>query len=229
MATKPRMPAASGFLDGGGLSVPAVNFLSDIERRLSESLKAQLDEELGGERGSILHYGEDGWSFLAPGNGGDVLTSGGVGADVAWAAPTANSWVRVGSVRTVTGVEDFTNLGAYQEIIVAYKNVTSTGIGFRQILVSTDNGSTFLNSSGDYHALATTPSDVSSMQFSTSAEEARSGALHITGFNKTSVKVAFSSQSSWLIGTSSPLNAIRLRDSVGTPNGGTIEILGLPG
>lgn len=46
---------------------------------------SDLDNAFGATRGNILFRGSAGWVVLAPGSVGDTLTSGGGGADVAWA------------------------------------------------------------------------------------------------------------------------------------------------
>lgn len=45
-----------------------------------------LDSAFGSTRGNVLFRGASGWVVLGPGNSGDVLTSGGAGADVSWLA-----------------------------------------------------------------------------------------------------------------------------------------------
>lgn len=73
-----------------------------------QSLSALLDSSFGSTRGSILYRGASGWTPLAPGSAGQVLTSAGAGADVAWGAgggggslgrvpffgPTGGTWSR---------------------------------------------------------------------------------------------------------------------------------------
>jgi len=50
------------------------------------TLTALLDALLGSAQGTVAFRGAAGWEGLAPGAAGDVLTSGGAGADVSWAA-----------------------------------------------------------------------------------------------------------------------------------------------
>ena len=69
----------------GSSAVPAANGLSAI-----------IDAIIGNTRGSVLYRGASAWSALAPGSSGNVLTSGGVGADPSWTA--------VGGTGTVTSV-----------------------------------------------------------------------------------------------------------------------------
>lgn len=59
----------------GGSAVPVANTLSDI-----------IDACIGNTQGSLLYRGASSWSALAPGTAGQVLTSGGAGANPSWAA-----------------------------------------------------------------------------------------------------------------------------------------------
>lgn len=49
------------------------------------NIQALLDS-IGSTRGDVLFRGAGGWSVLAPGTAGQVLTTGGAGADPSWAA-----------------------------------------------------------------------------------------------------------------------------------------------
>jgi hypothetical protein len=49
------------------------------------TLSAVLDT-LGNARGDIIFRGASGWTVLAPGTNGQVLTTGGVGADLSWSS-----------------------------------------------------------------------------------------------------------------------------------------------
>ena len=64
-----------------------------------------------------------------------------------WAS--AGSWTYSSDVANV----DFTGLGSYNELAILLRNVTGSAANIRQLLVSTDGGSSFLNASGDYVAI----------------------------------------------------------------------------
>ena len=50
---------------------------------------SMLDTAFGSTQGGILYRGAASWTFLAPGGSGNILTSGGAGADPSWVPPTA--------------------------------------------------------------------------------------------------------------------------------------------
>lgn len=56
-----------------------------------EVTAAQVLAWIGNTQGQILHRDGSGWTVLSPGSDGDVLTSGGAGANVAWEAPSGGS------------------------------------------------------------------------------------------------------------------------------------------
>lgn len=68
-----------------------------------------LLDSISNVRGSVLYRGAAGWAALAPGTSGDVLTTGGVGADPAWAAGGGGSNV----VETWPAVMSSNDTGAF--------------------------------------------------------------------------------------------------------------------
>ncbi len=78
--------AQSGVLAGNGAGVATA---TAIGAQISTAI-----DLIGSMRGSVLYRGAAGWSILAPGTSGYVLTSAGAGADPAWSPE--------GSVGTVT-------------------------------------------------------------------------------------------------------------------------------
>lgn len=66
-------------------------------------LSAIIDRAIGSVRGSMLYRGNSAWSALGPGTAGQVLTTGGTGADPAWGAAS-------GGAGTITGVTAGTGL-----------------------------------------------------------------------------------------------------------------------
>lgn len=76
----------------GGSAVPIGNTLSAV-----------LDAVLGTTQGDVIYRGAAGWAALGPGTSGNVLTTGGAGADPAWA-------VAPGGAGTVTSVTAGTGL-----------------------------------------------------------------------------------------------------------------------
>lgn len=68
------------------------------------TLSALVDASISNTRGTVLYRGASGWSGLVPGTSGQVLVSGGSGADPAWG--TASS----GTMSSLTG--DVTSAGS---------------------------------------------------------------------------------------------------------------------
>ena len=62
----------------GGSASPAANTLTQV-----------LDATAGNAQGSIIYRGASAWTALAPGTAGQVLTTGGTGADPSWGAGSA--------------------------------------------------------------------------------------------------------------------------------------------
>ena len=52
-----------------------------------------LDSSFSSTRGAILYRGVSGWAALGPGTSGQVLQTGGAGADPSWAAATSSTSV----------------------------------------------------------------------------------------------------------------------------------------
>lgn len=69
-----KINAGTGLTGGGDLSQ---------DRTLNADVQELLDG-ISSTRGVILYRGASGWAALAPGTAGQVLTSGGAGADPHW-------------------------------------------------------------------------------------------------------------------------------------------------
>lgn len=140
-----------------------------------------------------------------------------------------NSWTFSTNVAQV----DFTGLAGYSDVRVLVRNVTMTGSGLRAVRVSTNNGSTFLATSGDYVSVASTGVETASTLINghvTASTSARSCEVEICGFNLTAPK-AVQMQTrvdvrTVIIPTSSALNAVRVFDGTGGTNltGGSIYV-----
>lgn len=163
--------------------------------------------------------GEDAW--MIPGPQGPAGSSGG-------------SWSHI-ATRTCTGnaQEDFTDLGSYTEILVVCQAIVKSVSGVTSVRVSTDNGSTFLSSSGDYHNMTTGGVATTTFLFifthTTNATAARTSSCLIKNFNGSTPKYAFTTAASseWFIPSTTSFNAIRvLGNGGGNLNTGTIYIYG---
>lgn len=191
------------------------------------ALSARIDEQFGSARGSLLMRGAFLWAPLVPGTSGHFLKSNGAGADLAFAEVPAPRWTLI-ETRAVNGNEDFTDLGSYSEVFVVLNGVTASSSGIRAAGVSIDNGASFL-AVGDYIAfagdgVAGLPERIS--LHATQSSLSRYSFLHIKGFNLTGApKLATTiTTTTFLIPTTSALNAVRIGNTNGTPNGGTIYV-----
>lgn len=88
------LPAATASIRGG-VTVPAGGGLA----LSGDALALHLDD-LGATQGDVLYRGASGWAALAPGGAGQVLQSGGAGANPSWATPSA------GGATTLDGLSD---------------------------------------------------------------------------------------------------------------------------
>lgn len=155
-------------------------------------------------------------------------TGGGGGA---W--ELADSWTYSVDVANV----DFTGLSGYSEIRVNIVDVTLSVSGIRQVLVSTDNGSTFLNTSGDYRQTDPAGSTTNAAGVgvhATASTLARSGQLVIVGFNTATANKPFdratrTDSTTGHVVTATALDALRVIGSGGgNLTGGSIYVWGRP-
>lgn len=183
--------------------------------------------------GDIIYGGASGTpTRLAAGSNGQVLA---LAAGIpAWIAPTT-SWEAVASWTYASDVAnvDFTNLGVYSELMVVGTDISASVSGVRALIVSTDNGSTFYNTSGNYTGLATTgiPTPAAWVDTHDSGTSAirsfivRMEMCDITSTHKvitktSGLKVKFTA-------STSPINAIRIYSTAsGNLTGGTIYVYG---
>ncbi|CEF48251.1 unnamed protein product [uncultured bacterium] len=100
-----------GALPAGGLpSIPGHTMLANAggstAAASATSMSAMLDASFGATRGGLMARGAAAWQYLAPGAAGQVLTSGGAGADLTWTTPTSggaeSTIVAESSVSTAT-------------------------------------------------------------------------------------------------------------------------------
>lgn len=156
-----------------------------------------------------------------------------------WAVPSVSgggAWTFIGTSAPVAGSNvDFTNLSGYNEILAICRLITADASAIRYLSVSTDNGGTFLTSSGDYinvDVSGVEANDVSIAFHGTPTASARTGWIIISNFNvATYPKTAFApiraaSVNSCIIPTTSALNAVRFRLSAGTFTGGNLYLFG---
>lgn len=198
-----------------------------------EDLTALLDALFGTAEGTIIARGASAWDKLDPADGYLKNTSG----VLSWGAVSAPPQWELISTTTVSGVTSITGLGGYQELLLIFVGITQSATGALYLLASTNNGSSFMSSSGNYWSTVVngSKSDTAQIDLTTSATtSAIYTAARIIGPNLATPKLVDVSTGSTsfvnqFISTTSAVNAFQMLSSgVGTPNGGTIYALGLP-
>lgn len=127
---------------------------------------------------------------------------------------------------------DFIGLATYNEIMVVSKDIAKNS-AVTQMLVSTDNGATFLNASGDYISVDASGIGANDTTMSCSGNNASTHHLcrTIALFNTVAPKPSWlwnanAANASYMIPTATALNAIRLRTHQSTFTGGTVRVYG---
>jgi hypothetical protein len=167
--------------------------------------------------------GEDG----EPGSFIQIINNvGGGGGSAAWELIAEQ--VAAGAVNY-----DFIDLGGYNEIRVVLQDTTPSAAVEVTMIVSIDNGASFLTGLGDYKAISQTGvvTDTTGLRFyNGSSATARNGQVTIMGFNMAAIKVAISGFNDVFymrqIRVASALNAIRVRVTSGVISSGTIWVFG---
>lgn len=232
----PRMPDAKDCIGPDGKFTPAfVRFLQDLSDP-DKMLAEMMDRAFGSTRGSILYRGASGWAILAPNTAGYFLKDGGVGADPSYAAVPNTGLLEFIETRAVDGDEIF-DVSAYNSVRFIGRAVTSSSSGSRRLQVSTDGGSTYLSSSGDYVLIdpATGTESNGTLIALIAADSALARGFDVTiyGINLAAAKGVLVSTiaagtSPWrYIPTTSAITHVKFFNSVGTPNGGNIDFYGI--
>jgi hypothetical protein len=161
-----------------------------------------------------------------PANHAQLLLAEGSSLGREWTL--ANSWTWSTNVANV----DFTGLGSFGEIRVRLDAVTSSGAGIRQVQVSDDNGLTFYSTTSDYRSVDATGVEAGVATINahlTGSASARSGEVwisvcHLTGRKVALCETILTAPFVVLPTTTSVINAVRVKDSVGNLSGGSVEI-----
>lgn len=159
---------------------------------------------------------------------GHVTISGGTSP---WVQVSGSPWTYSSDVAAV----DFTGLSGYSEILVQVVEVTLSVSGLRLVRVSSDNGATFLSTSGDYQSTVSAGTSSAATGIGvheTSATAARSGLARLWGFNVAVANRPFdrptrTDVTTGYIPDATAFNAIRIVGSAGgNLTGGTIYVWG---
>ena len=124
---------------------------------------------------------------------------------------------------------DYTDLGGYTSLMVILNQTTASATGLRQVLVSIDNGATYLAEYLIVSPEGTVPGSAEALDLHSSqhSNSPRSGQIIIQGNIAGPYKAAVSSVTHYQIPTHDVINAIRIRNSGGgLLMGGRIYVLG---
>lgn len=164
------------------------------------------------------------------------------------AAGGSSAWALVGTCATAGGSTgtwdfvsnvanvDFTSLSCNHLMVIA-RGLTASASGFRVLQVSTDNGSTFRSTSGDYISISNLGAEVNQVGigFHTSAASTGiSGIIEIPNIGLSGVqkelfvKNIAQGTTNLFVQSTSPINAIRIASvgSTGNLTAGSIRVLG---
>lgn len=146
-----------------------------------------------------------------------------------------SGWQYIGAYSTITsGNINIKDLAGWRHLLVQGVNLTSaSGTGLRSLRVSSDNGTTYLNT-GIYLCAGGNVAQTEISMHNNSGTAARSPTCQIIGFGETDpVKSVVTSRDPSnsdtvsVINTASALNAIRVFDSDANINGGTVYLWGM--
>ena len=195
------------------------------------TLTTVLDQAFSSTQGSILYRGASAWAALGPGTSGQVLQSGGAGANPAWAAVGGTSYTlkAATSVSGTNATATFTSLTNVNDIIVKINDVTNDSNGRWDLQFSADNGSTWNSgalqvadhSGGGGCTIVT----ASSLAVGTIAVNGRSS-NQVGGCVSNTASGGVSPSTSAVSGyyQASVINAVRVRYIIGTVTTATISL-----
>lgn len=183
------------------------------------------------------------WTYINPSAGGAeglvCVTAGVVGSTAAFEefgriGIVSDEWRLAGTGQTAAGVYDFAvdgakaniefaGLAGAKDIRIIAVGVTKAVSGFLKLVVSTDNGSTFYTTSGDYVTLPTTGISANAADANfhdPAATAARSGVLRIEGADvagtpKIIEQMNNNDFSRMFVASTAAINAIRVFGSAG--------------
>lgn len=168
--------------------------------------------------------GEDGEDGFA-GPSGSIGPAGPSGGVTGWAL--AGSWdFSVGVVNI-----DFIGLATYSEILIIFRAVNTASSNNIYLIVSIDNGSTFLNTSGDYEIIGSNGDKTNAAFFNVfgaGASTPRACVINITPFNSTNPKAIISpiKPLNVLVPIANALNALRFTTDGANFSAGSIRVYG---
>ncbi|MEV5033690.1 hypothetical protein MRBLMC3_002927 [Sphingobium sp. LMC3-1-1.1] len=151
--------ATSGLVTGGTITGSGTISLSSISAGYvvgnatgssavptASTLSALIDQAIGGTQGQILYRGASSWSALSPGTSGQVLTTGGVGANPSWAAASGGLVLLEQHAASSSASLDFTASisGTYDEYLIELVNLVPANNAVTLYMrLSTDGGASY--------------------------------------------------------------------------------------
>lgn len=197
-----------------------------------KSLSDVLDFIGSAAHGDILYRDSAGWARLGAGTAGQVLQTNGASADPTWVTPSSSGqgpWTSVASGTFSGSVVSVTGLAAYNEIMIVLNAATLSSSGIRIVTVSTNNGSSYFTSSGNYihvNADGTTASRSNIEMHTTATTSGRSCYCHIVNTEGQRKVIYTATTDHWFVGdTSNDIDAIQIGSTAGNLNGGTYQVL----
>lgn len=146
----------------------------------------------------------------------------------------STGWTLVSSTTISSAVAqvDVTGLGAYSNLFVICQDLTASSTGIRQIFLSTNNGSSFYTTSGDYVGVSsdgTVNNVTQAATHGTNSTAARTLTANISGINilnapKVIVHSGSSAPRLFIADNANNVDAIRVNNSAGNLTGGTIYV-----
>ena len=158
---------------------------------------------------------------------GKVLSASGGGGGGQWTLVSSTT------ISSPTASVPFTGLGAYTDLLVICRNLTTNVSSFRLVRLSVDNGATYFGASGDYITLAAngTVANVTAALFpNTAAATAQTFGGVIYGVNVNGApkfcQPLEPNPGRLFVASTSPVNAIRVEGNGNNLTGGTIFLFG---
>lgn len=151
--------------------------------------------------------------------------SGG-GGSAAWSL--AGTWDWSSNVVNV----DITDLGTYNELLLVCLNLTASSVSNRAVYFSTDNGTSFHSTSGDYTSWASTgvTSSRAAAAFTTGAGGSAALSISVHIFNNQEAIKYYRNSGDFteaiFDASADPINALRIQVASGNLTGGKIRVYG---
>jgi len=208
------IPATGG---GGGGGASSLDDLSDVDT--SSSPPADGDHLVYDASNGLWYPTAD-----TAGSGGGISTVG---------MTLIDSWDYSTDVTEV----DFTNLGDYSDLLFIARAVTGSVSGVRSLRVSTNNGSSFDSTAGNYQSIGTGGAEsnaaVAAIGFhDTNSTAARDLVIRIhntTGPVKAGTTLNVGGRVVLYVGSADPINAVRLfNHNGGNLTAGSARLYGIP-